>query len=349
MLQSDVTTALRVAPLEVCMDQWDSYVTSHEKATFFHQLGWHRVLSTTFGWDCHSCAVTREGRIRGILPLYRTRTLPLGHALVSLPLAVYGGICADDPEAEQALLAHARQLARSQRVRYLELRNQTELDGLLVKDLYATFRKEIASDAEQNMASIPRNQRRMVRIGERSDLESRLGGGELLRDFYHVYSSSVRHLGTPVFPYALFENLLREFDHACRILGIFRGGQMVAGVMTFFYRDQVMPYYAGSLRDAVRYAVNDLMYWRLLCYGAEHGYRIFDFGRSKKGSGAYDFKRHWGFLPTPLPYQYDLVQQQTIPDLSPNNPRFSLGIQLWRRLPLRLTQWIGPRLSRFFA
>jgi hypothetical protein len=109
-----------------------------------------------------------------------------------------------------------------------------------------------------------------------------------------------------------------------------------------------MPYYGGALREALPYAVNDFMYWSLLCYGAEQGYRCFDFGRSKQGTGPYDFKRHWGFEPTPLAYQYHLVRQKTLPDQNPLNPKFSLAIQTWRHLPLWLTQQLGPRLVRFF-
>ena len=96
-------------------------------------------------------------------------------------------------------------------------------------------------------------------------------------------------------------------------------------------------------------SANDFMYWKLLCYGAEHGYKVFDFGRSKQGTGPYDFKRHWGFEPTPLPYQYHLVTQKVIPNLNPTNPKLSLPIELWKRLPLPVSQWLGPKIVRFFA
>jgi FemAB-related protein (PEP-CTERM system-associated) len=141
---------------------------------------------------------------------------------------------------------------------------------------------------------------------------------------------------------------LQEFGEACRILAVFHEGNMVAGVMAFFFRDQIIPYYGGALQDAFQYAANDFMYWKLLCYGAEHGYKVFDFGRSKVDTGPYHFKRHWGFEPTPLPYQYYLVNQKAVPDLSPRNPKFSLAIQAWKRMPLGLSQWLGPKIVRFF-
>jgi len=186
----------------------------------------------------------------------------------------------------------------------------------------------------------------MIRQGQKAGLEARIGGIEFLSRFYDIYAHSVRNLGTPVFSRRLFENLLVEFGQSCRIFTIWREGKMMAGVMTFFFRDRVMPYYGGALKEAFCYAVNDFMYWELMQYAAQKGYKIFDFGRSKRGSGSYDFKRHWGFEPMPLAYQYHLVWQKSIPDLSPFNPKFSLAIKIWRHLPVSLTKLIGPLIAK---
>lgn len=341
-------------PSEIALDhspaaaEWDAYVMRHPHATCFHLTGWQRVIEATFAYRSFSCAVRCNGCITGILPLFLVRCLPFGRAFVSTPLAVYGGLCADDAESRDALLYHAQSLAQEWRVRYVELRQQEPVRGLPVKELYVTFRKEIDRDPEKNMAAIPRKQRRMIRQGDKHGLYARIGGEEFLQDFYRIYAHSVRNLGTPVFPYKLFQLFLQEFGPACRICAVFRHGKMLAGVMTFFFRDQVLPYYGGSLLEARQYAVNDYMYWQLMCYAAEQGYRVFDFGRSKKGTGSYDFKRHWGFEPTPLPYQYYLVAQRVVPDVNPLSPAFSLPIAVWKRLPLWCTHWLGPKLVRFF-
>ena len=327
---------------------WDTYVLQHPQATFFHLLGWQQVIGQSFRYRAFPCVARRNGRLCGVLPLALIRTLPFGRALVSAPQAVYGGVCADDAAASQAHVERAKALATDMKVRYLELRNCLPCHDLPTKDLYVTFRREIFNDSEKNMAAIPRKQRRMIRQGDKHGLIARLGGQELLSGFYQVYSHSVRHHGTPVFAQRFFANLLHEFGDACRILAVFRQDQMIAGVLTFFFRDQVLPYYGGALREGLRYAVNDFMYWNLLCHGAEEGYRIFDFGRSKRGTGSYDFKRHWGLEPTPLAYQYYLVRQTTVPDQNPLNPRFALPIRIWKQLPLGVTQWLGPKLVRFF-
>jgi hypothetical protein len=166
-----------------CADStWDEYVKSHPRASFFHLKGWLRVLEKTFSYESFSCLAKVDGRITGVLPLFRVRILPFGHSLVSLPFAVYGGICADDVRASEALLGHAQILAGHMGVRYVEFRNQETIGDLPVKNLYVTFRKEILSDPEKNLDLIPRKQRRMIRQGEKCNLTARVGGMEYLKD-----------------------------------------------------------------------------------------------------------------------------------------------------------------------
>lgn len=327
---------------------WNAYAASHPDATLFHQPEWLQSIQETLGYRSISLAARRGDRTVGFLPLFLVPTLPWGKAAVSTPLGVYGGAIADDPATEEALLARAAELSTERGARYLELRNQRAIEGLPLRDLYVTFRREIHPDAEQNMAAIPRNQRRSIRVAQKHGLTARVGREDLLDGFYRVYSESVRNLGSPVFPRALFARLLNRLGENCVILGIYREDTLLSAVLTFYYRDQILPYYGGAIREGIRYATNDFMYWSLFLHGMERGLKVFDFGRSKVGSGSYDFKRHWGFEPTPLAYQYRLIRQTSLPDMSPKNPKFSLAIRMWQRLPLRLTQWVGPHLVRYF-
>jgi FemAB-related protein (PEP-CTERM system-associated) len=327
---------------------WDAFVSRHPDATLFHRSAWQRAVARTFGYRPCSLVARRNGRVTGVLPLFQVPTLPWGRALVSAPQAVYGGPAAEDDETRGALLERARSLGESVGARYVELRNVARIGDLPASERYVTFRRVILPTADENMAAVPRNQRRSIRIGLKSGLTSEVGGPELLEPFYDLYSHSVRNLGTPVFPKTLFSNLMEEFGGDARILVIRREGRPVASVLTFFFRDEVLPYYGGARKEEFRYAVNDFMYWSLLLHAMERGVRVFDFGRSKKGSGSYDFKRHWGFEPVPLHYQYLLLRQRTVPDLSPKNPKFSLAIECWKRMPLWLSQRVGPALVRYF-
>lgn len=328
-------------------ERWESFARAHPGATPFHALGWKRAVERAFGHRPAYLVALQGDRVRGILPAFVSPTLRLRRALVSTSFAVYGGICADDPEAARALLAAAERLGAERRVEYVELRNLEPLEGLPTKDLYATFWLELPDDPERLLASIPRKRRRMIRQGLKQGFRVLVGRDpEHVRAFHRVYAHSVRNLGSPVYPLRFFLELLGEFPQL-QLLSVWDGDRMVAGVLTFFHRDRVLPYFGGALRPYFRRAVNDLMYWELMRYACEHGYRWFDFGRSKRGTGAFEFKRLWGIAPRPLFYQYVLLRARCIPDLSPLNPRFSPFIALWRRLPLPLARLLGPPLTRF--
>jgi FemAB-related protein (PEP-CTERM system-associated) len=295
------------------------------------------------------CPLRGSAKIVGLLPLFSVKSFLFGKSLVSLPFAAYGGILADSEAISNLLLEKAKEITKAQRLDYLELRNREgQIEDLYVKDLYFQFRREIFEDLNKNMEAIPRKSRRMVRQGEKAGLTFEFGREELISVFYDIFSESYHRLGSPVFPSALFKNLLREFKEKANILvAKSPEGVPISCVFTFFYKDEVLPYYAGSLFEYHELAPNDYMYWQLMKYSCEKGYKLFDFGRSKIDTGSYDFKRHWGFEPEPLQYQYYLNGINEIPNLSPANPKYQKKIEMWRKLPLWTTKIIGPRVVKY--
>lgn len=335
---------------------WDAFVENHPQATFFHRFGWQRVLQQAFGHKPYFLLVeeeTAEGqddkqavKIAGVLPLAQVRSHLFGNKLSSLPFCVYGGIVANHPAAAQALRDAACELATQLGVDALEMRNtQTTDTGWPVKDLYYTFRKNFSADHDANLKAIPAKQRAMVRKGIAAGLVSEEDAG--CKRFYQVYAESVRNLGTPIFSRRYPEILREEFGADCRVLMISDGREDVAGVMSFYFRNEVLPYYGGSIARARSIkGSNDFMYWELMRRSADEGLSCFDFGRSKYDTGPYKFKKNWGFTPQPLPYEYYLVTSDQMPDVNPNNPRYRLLVNTWRRLPLPLANLMGPPLAR---
>ncbi len=327
--------------------EWDAFVRASGEGTPFHLTAWKQAVEQSFGHlPCYLMA-TRGGGIEGVLPLFEVRGVFGGRALISVPYGVYGGICATSEAARRALLEAATALGRERKAAYVELRHRRDqgLD-LPTKALYVTFSRSISASDEENALAIPRKQRRMTRQGAKHGLWAEIGRNHLDR-FYDIYAHSVRNLGSPVFPRRLFRAILDAFDKECQILTVWRGDRMVAGVLTLFYEDQVLPYYGGALRGVFPYAANDFMYWELMCHAARAGYRVFDFGRSREGTGSYEFKRHWGFEPVPLPYQYVLLRRHTVPNVSPSNSRFRLAGKVWKRLPLPVIKALGPVITRY--
>jgi FemAB-related protein (PEP-CTERM system-associated) len=206
--------------------------------------------------------------------------------------------------------------------------------------------KTLDPDPEANLKVVRRKQRAEVRQGIKSGLEARREW-DLLPAFYEVYATNRKRLGSPPFPRRLFEAVRDHFGKESQLLTVWHEGRMLSGVISLFYKDQVVPYYGAALEEGFALGVNDFMYWELMRESCVNGYRVFDFGRSREGSGPYNFKRHWGFEPTPLAYQYVLVNGRTIPNLSPSNPRLRLFIETWKRMPTPVTKWVGPVLTRW--
>jgi FemAB-related protein (PEP-CTERM system-associated) len=340
-MNAPVSAALSVRILdEAAWARWDAFVDICPEATFFHRAGWLRVISNAFGHDCYFLYAEQAGEIRGVVPLVHVNSRLFGNSLISNAFCVYGGSVATDDEARNALDSAAVALADSLGVDALtyRLRAPRHDDWVRDSELYATFRRDIVADHDANMKAIPRKQRAMVRKGIKI--------ADTIERFYPIYAGSVHGLGTPVFPAAYIDALRREFGDACEILSIVHEGTAVASVLSFYFRDEVLPYYAGGTDAARDAAAYDFMYWEVMRRAAERGIRLFDFGRSKRGTGAYSFKTHWGFEPQPLHYEYRLVRATKPPNINPLNPKFRLFIALWKKLPLSIANRIGPLIAR---
>lgn len=330
------------------VDRWDQYVRSREDATFFHRAGWADVIEGALDRPCHFLFAEEDGEIRGILPLVEIKSLLFGKSLVSLGFFVYGGPVADNEKAHEALDEAAWALAGRLGIEVLEYRSRHRArPGWPAKDnLYVTFSKPLDPDNEANMKAIPRKQRAMVRKGIKAGLISEID--DHAERLYPLFAESYRNLGTPVFTKKLFTKILEVFAEADRqVLIVTHEGKPVSGVLSFFFRDEVIPYFGGGSPAARGVAANDFMYWEVMRRAVEErGCRHFDFGRSKAGTGAYSFKKNWGFDPEPLAYEFRLGAGAEMPDVNPLNPKYQLMIKAWQKLPLPVANLLGPVISR---
>jgi FemAB-related protein (PEP-CTERM system-associated) len=339
--------AIRVEALNSAgVAAWDRFVLAAPGATFFHRAGWKEVIERSFGHDCHFLQAKCDDRITGVLALVHVSSRLFGNALISNAYGVYGGPLASEQASLQALNEAAVRLAGQLDVDYLEyrLRAPSVLPWARNSGLYATFRKHLAADPEALLRAVPRKRRAMLRKAQALGLESEIDSD--IRRFYRVYSHRVRDLGTPVYPAAYFRTLLEVFGADCEVLTVVRRGIPLTSVISFRFRDEVLPYYGGGLDEARRCAANDFMYWEVMRRACANGAAVFDFGRSKLGTGTFAYKSIWGFEPQPLHHEYFLLRQSEVPNLNPLNPKYALWVALWRRLPLFVANALGPRISR---
>jgi FemAB-related protein (PEP-CTERM system-associated) len=326
--------------------RWEAFVAACPQATFFHRAGWQTIIREVFRHDTYFLYAEAQGHIQGVLPLGHVNSRLFGNALTSLPFAVYGGVAALTEDAATALEQEAQRLAQSLGTDHLELRNvQRRHTDWPLQDLYVTFRKEILPKEEDNMLAIPRKQRAMVRKGIKNGLTSALDAN--VDRFFALYADNVHRHGTPAMPKRYFQALMDTFGPDCEVLTVSSAqGTPLSSVLSFYFRDEVLPYYAGDDEAARDLAANDFKYWELMRRACARGLKVFDYGRSKAGTGPYAFKKNWGFEPTPLHYEFCLYKRDSIPQNNPNNAKYKLLIATWRRMPLGLATWLGPHIVR---
>src|SRR5579872_42575 len=327
--------------------QWDRFVTASPAGTFCHLLGWSRVVKEVFGHRSFHLVARNEDGISGVFPISWVKNRVFGDCMVSSPLAVYGGICAQDEESYFGLLKAGSDLANRLGVKYREMRNRTEpfATSLPGRDLYVTFTQDLSAGPEKLMQRLPRDTRYAVR----KSLKAGLDWTEdlSLDEFYEIYARSVHRLGTPVFSKKMFALMRSEFPTQCRLFGVRKQGKGIAGVLCFYFRDQVMPYYGAALPEFYKDSPNNFMYWSLIAQSCHEGLGTFDFGRSKRGTGSYQFKSSWSMEETALPYRYQLIRAKAIPHLSPVDQKFRASVALWKKLPFACTKILGPRVIRW--
>ncbi|TVV76161.1 FemAB family XrtA/PEP-CTERM system-associated protein [Sphingomonas solaris] len=328
----------------------EAWVRARADATPFHLPAWSAAVARGCGQPAHYLVARSGGAIAGVLPLSAIHSPLFGRALVSSGFAVGGGILAGDDGVAAALAEAAWALAGRLSTPSLELRGGwlPEGDGWHIsRESYAGFTRPLAADDDAELLAIPRKQRAEVRRALGFPLTVEIGRGERDRAaHYAVYAASVRNLGTPVFPRALFEAMLDALGDEADILTIRHEGRPVASVLSLYFGGCVMPYWGGGTTEARTWRANDLMYFALMRHARARGCTTFDFGRSKPGTGAFAFKRNWGFVPAPLAYATRTADGVAPRVVNPLDPKYSLQVAAWRRLPLWLANRLGPMIAR---
>lgn len=331
-------------------DAWDEFVETHPKSTPFHLLAWKRTIEQSFGYRSTYLCAYRDGGIEGVLPLFLVQNPIIGKALISSPFAVYGGILASSDTARKELYSAAIDLGHKMGVDYIEFRNAwlEQAVGEPNVHRYVSFRQPLVpQDDEALMASLPKKTRNMVRKALKTPFTTRYN----VRDcqvMHDVHSRNMRRLGTPNFPPRYFRNLLANFGERADIREVRLEGKPVAVSLNLYFHGEMHTYHAAADSRLKALAPNIFMYFDHIRWAGLKGFESFDFGRSKHGTGPFEFKKHWNTTMRELPYEIVLVRRKTLPNFSPANPRLALLTKIWQRLPLPLARFISPVVLPLF-
>jgi len=339
--------ALSIKKLGIDQKGWNSYVNSRTSTTIYHLADWRRLIKETFGHDSHYFyAEDSNNTIKGILPLIQLKSRLFGNFLVSMPYFNYGGAVADHPEIENMLMAEAVAFANSIGVEHIEFR-----DSIARKDYPARVDKvnmilPLPADKQILWETFSPKLRAQVNRPQRENPLIHRGREDLLDDFYQVFARNMRDLGTPVYSKSLFGNILKFFPDKSNIITITLNEIPVAAAFLLGHGETLEIPWASTNRDFNHLGINMLMYWEVLCFAIENGYQFFDFGRSSKDSGTYQFKRQWGALPRQSYWHYWLSTGKSLPSLNPDNPKYKIAIKMWKHLPIPVTKVLGPMIVK---
>jgi len=329
-------------------EAWDEYSDRHPHGTLFHRRAWLDAVSDAFGHENLSLIAVQGEKTVGVLPLFLVRSRLAGSMLISVPYGVGGGILADDEVAAAELFRAARTAAEERDCSSVELRSErATVSGLASIEGYFGFSKELPLNPGECLQQLPRKARAAARNAREKFGLRVTWDSALLPEVWRLYSMSMRRLGSINYPYSFFDSLARRFPDAHWVSVVHWNRQPVAGLLTFLFRDRVMPYFVGTTEPAARCHAANFLYLTLMERAVEQGFHWFDFGRTRiDNHGSFAFKRLNGFEPRTLEYQRYVVAGRSTPRLSPDSSRYRLPRAIWPFLPLRVTQWLGATLAR---
>lgn len=349
---------VRLAPVVTAFDPRDAgersalaQFVADEGGSLFHLPQWLGAVERGTGQRAGGFIARQLGAVTGWLPLTEVRSALFGKALVSSGFGVGGGILASNPEAASSLARAAMDYAGAKGFASIELRGGPIPEGWASwDDKHCGFERALASDDDAELLAIPRKARAEVRkgIGFGHRITTGRGSSDLAAH-YACYSASVRNLGTPVFPRALFAAMIEAFPDTSDILTVWQGDTPLASVLSFYHDGAVMPFWGGGTFAARAARANEVMYYELMCHARRKGMVRFDFGRSKTGSGPFAFKKNWGFTPEPLTYGVWSAPGAAPRNIDPTDASYSRKIELWKKLPLPVANLIGPVIARGLA
>jgi serine/alanine adding enzyme len=326
---------------------WNRYVEGHPEGTVEHLAEWRTIFADVFGQDPLYLTARRDEQIVGVLPLVRFKSLLFGRSLVSVPYANYAGLLTSDSAASNALVREATTLGRAFGATHVELRNTSRhCSELMARQHKVGARLRLPSTAPVLWTDLDRKVRNQIRKAQKEGLTTELGGAEKLEEFYDVFATNMRDLGTPVFPRRLFSAVFDVFGPRVRLFLVRRGRTTMAAGISLAWRDMVLVPWASSLREYRPLSPNMLLYWSMIESAIASGASVFDFGRSTRGGGTHQFKRQWGAEDVPLHWEYVLLSTDSLPDHGTSNPRMEFFIRTWQRLPVPVTRWLGPHVIR---
>jgi FemAB-related protein (PEP-CTERM system-associated) len=333
---------------------WDAYVSKHPKGSVYHTHAFRSVVEKTYGHKSYYLAAWEGERVVGVLPLFHINSRFLGNALVSLPFCDYGGVLADSDALCASLLDEASSLLKKLGCSYCELRQTYKLSTVVTQQITlhcgmntekVRMILELTATTDALFSGFPAKLRSQIRKPQKEGCITKIGGIELLDDFYTVFAHNMRDLGSPVHPKAMMRYMLSAYGEKARLFVVYHSSKPVGCSLVAGFGATLVNPWASFNRNYGKIAPNMMLYWEMLSYAINSGYRHFDFGRSTVDEGTYKFKTQWGALPQQL-FWYRFGTSKQVQEGEVSGGKKELFIKVWQKIPLPVTKIVGPVLRK---
>lgn len=325
---------------------WDEFVNRTDGSLPTHASAWETILRKTYRLACHFLAAQDNGQILGVLPLYRVKSFLTGDSLQSMA----GAVCAASPQAAQALLCAADDLARQLGVDYLFLRDSRhpwDSCGLEVLEAHRGVRLHLPEDSETAMKNLHKDLRYHIRNGARKGEMDIVLDRPKLDDFYEVLLQGNHKMGTPLYSKQFLQNVVQGFPgHHTIALG-YCDGKPIAGYFNLIKGNTVLGMWGITLQSYLALMPTHRVYWAMIEQAVNQGMKTLDMGRSAYPSSQYDFKAKWGDEIYPIYQLFHVYRGKTPSTLNVSQSLQEKGQastfrQIWPKLPLPLARLLGP-------
>jgi FemAB-related protein (PEP-CTERM system-associated) len=331
--------------------KWDEFVMKSDSTTFYHQIGWKKVVEETYSHTPYYLfAENNVGEVVGVLPMFLIKDIFFGKRLVSVPFAPYGGVCCENDDVGNTLVNEAINIGTSLGVSYCEFRNfkkQEFLNKYAKTKFYVTSILELGETPENSLQKMTRNKRKTIYKSQKNNLKIKFYNEDDQRfyDFYEIYTKNMKRLGTPHHGEKFFRNILKytNSDIAC----VYMKDKCCYGAVVAFFKDTIIDFMSSALIEYRKYYVTDFGIWNLILKAHELNYKYIDFGRSIKDSENWEFKRRWGAETIPLNYCYPLSEKLNPSKLQPS--KYGKFAKVWSKLPLIVANRLGPTVRKYIV
>lgn len=336
-------------------EKWDNFVTSHSASTPYHLLAWTKAVRNAYGFKSFNLMAEEGKRLVGIFPLTMLKIPCKRPELVALPYCDIGSLLTTSLEAEAALLEDAIAIAGIHNASALDIRGEISFDPAKI----AAYPMQKTTNKVRMLLHLPVSStvlwqgfkaklRSQVKKAEKNGLTFQFGN-EKTDDFYTVFSTNMRDLGSPVHAKKWFEEIVGQYADKAKVGLVSYQEKVIGAGIILRVGDKISIPWASTLRTHNRFGPNMLLYWKFLEYAADNGCTTFDFGRSTPEEGTYNFKGQWGAKPQPLIWHKIILDGMAQKTQTGSTQHRAIAEKIWRKFPLVLANILGPAVRKYIS